>query len=633
MADGIERINELLAAAKVAREEAEKELSETQAKIDKIDGISLDVDLSMPKTDAKLEEAKANYERMLEFKSKAQALVGATDVLIDGIAGISQLEKYAVKALAEIHELDQQQKFQEAFAANEELEEKARAFQPGVDLIIRKHLLEIVAWNRCALWNHLADMNVANGAYSLSPENFKQYVDAVAMLPMGFHTEESRFAHQDKIFGFRCHDRGLTTLNSPRSLEDLNELLLLLDEANKTENHLPATLERIAYLHGVACEEYNRLADQFFDLDRNFDRALELYRLRGYFEEEEIVHDDYRLAKDETDFRLRFLDKEALRLTDAEFSVAVYAYADSVQSDEEIEFEILRRYALINGISSDKVAFLVSAVNRLSFELETIFLGTTLERGLVPERQEPILKNLLARKDKVLNLEKSAKALLNCKTLLDEPLRQPFERMLEDLLRSPHARKVVTKSARPEAHALIGEDLENFRHPWGKAAKNPVIKSWDFFNKAMFVAFAVVLPAVLLAGGFGVIYALLRENSFVAYYLLAPLVLALLLVHLLIVGRFGIDERGSAIYRRTLGLIALACAIFSLVFFIVPGPLAPVKPLAFTSIIFAGVAGMWGFFAYADKKKKITAFIYVPLLLVVIATVVMMIIAMINGTV
>ena len=633
MADSVERINELLAEAKAAREVAEKDLAETQAKVDMIENISIDADLSLPKANEKLEAAKANYEKIKEFKAKAQGLINATDLIIEGIAGISDLRKFAVHALYEISELDKNQKFEEAFAKNDELEEKARSFQSEVDLIIRRHLLEITAWNRCALWNHLADVNVANGTYSLSQEEFQKYVDAVASLPMGFHTEESRAAHQDKIFGFRCYDRGLTTLNSPRSLEDLQALLALLDEANQVEKHLPATLERIAYLHGVACEEYNRLADQFFDLDRNFDRALDLFRLRGYFEEDEIVHDDYRLAKDETDFRLRFLDKEALRMTDSEFSVAVYAYADSIQNEEETEFEILCRYALINGISDDKVAFLASAVNRLSFQVETIFLGTVLERGLAPERQEPILNNLIARKDKTLDLEKSAKALLNCKTMLDEPLRPAFEKMLQDLLRSPHARKVVTKSVRPEAHALIGEDLENFNRPWGKAIKNPVIKSWDFFNKAMFVAFAVVLPAIILAAGFAVIYALLRNDAYVGYYLLAPLGLALILVHLLIVGRFGIDERGSAVYRRTLGLVALACAIFSLVYFVLPGTLAPVRPFAFMALIFAGVAGLWGFFAYADKKKKITAFIYVPLLLITIASVIMMVVGMINGTV
>ncbi len=633
MADSVERINELLAEAKKAREEAEKELAQTQAKVDEIDNIRIEADLSLPKAGQKLEEAKENYAKMKEFKAKAKSLQEATELLIEGVADIDELRKFAVRSLQEISLLDKNGRFPEAFAKVDELEEKARSLDNGLEMIIRKHILEITAWTRCALWDHMADANIAEGKYSLPKEEFDKYIEAVAMLPMGFHTQESLDAHKDKIFGFRCHDRGLTTLNSPRSMDDLKALLALLDEGVKTEKHLPATLERIAYLHGVACEEYNRLADQFFDLDRNYDRAHELFLLRGYFEESEIVHDDYRLAKDETDFRLRFLDKEALRMSDAEFSVAVYAYADSIQKEDELEFEILCRYALLNGISDDKVAFLVAAANRLSFQLETIFLGTVLERGLSPERQKLILANLIARKDKVLDLEKSAKALLNCKTMLDEPLRPSFERMLKDLLRSPHARKVVTKSARPEVHALIGEDLENFNRPWGKAVKNPVIKSWDFFNKAMYVTFAIVFPAIILAVGLVIIYILLRENAFVSYFMLIPLILALLQVHLLVTARFGVDEHGSAIYRRILGLIALVAGIFSLVYFIIPQTLATVKPFAFMAVIFASIAGLWGFFAYADKKKKLTAFIYVPLMLCIIGSVIMMVVAMINGTV
>ena len=633
MADSVQRINELLEQAKKDREAAAKELAETQAKIDLIDSIKIEPDFSLSKTTSKLELAKENYAKMKEFKAKAQALAGAPDILIQAIGDINELRKYSIEALRLIADLDKKQKFVEALAKNDELEQKALACHDEVDLIIRKHVIEITAWTRCALLNHWADCNIAEGKYSLTPENYEKYANAIENLPLGFHTQESLDAHKDKLLGFRCHDRGLTTLNSPRSLEDLKALLALLDEANQTEKHLPATTVRIAYLHGVACEEFNRLADQFFDLDRDYDKALELFQLRGYFEAEEIVHDDYRLAKDETDFRLRFLDKEALRMSDAEFSVAVYAYADSIQKEDELEFSILCRYALLNGISDDKVAFLIAAINRLSFQLGVIFLGTTLECGLVPERQKAILANLVAHKnkEKVLDLEKSAKALLNCKTMLDEPLQGDFAKLLEDLLRSPHARKVVTKSARPEVHALIGEDLENFNRPWGRPIKDPGIRAWDYFDKAMFVLFAAVLPALLIAGAFAALYLLLQTNEYVGYFLLGPLVLELVHIHLLVVGRFGVDERGSAIYRRILGLVALGCAAFALVFFITPQSLMALKPFAFMTMVFAGVAGLWGIFAYKDKKKKATAFIYVPLMLCTIAAVIMMIVDMING--
>ena len=633
MPDSIDQITYLLSEAKKARAEAEKELAETQAKLDQINDIQIRPDASFSKTSEALAAGKENFAAIREYKEKAKNLSKALDLLIESMANIDGLRKKAVFAIKKIHALVGLKRYEEAMAANDQLEADTLSFESEIDLVVKKHILEIVAWNRCSIWNFIADINVAKGVPSLPPEQFEKFAASVEALPLGFHTEEAKKAQEDKLLGFRCYDRGLITLNAERSLEDLKALLALLDETAKTEDHLLPTKERIAFLHGVACEEYNRLAEQFFDLDRNYDRAHELFLLRGYFEIEEITHDDYRLAKDETDFRLRFLDKEALREDDSEFSVSVYAYADSIRNEDELEFEILTRYALLNGLSEEKVTFLYSAANRLNFEQEVLFLGDLLERGLIPERHAGFFHGILAKKHKTLDLEKCAKALLNCKTMLDEPLRPAFEELLKDLLRSPHARKVLTKSARPEAHALIGEDLENFNRPWGRPVKNPVIKSWDFFNKVMFVTFAIILPASVLLAAFIILIALLREDPFVQYYLLAPLFAALFFVHVHIVARFGIDERGSAVYRRTLGLVCLGAAILSLVFYILPGTLVALKPVALTALIFGGAGGLWGFFVYKDKKKLLTALIYVPLMLCVIAAIIMMVVAMSNGAV
>ena len=633
MPDSIEQITELLLEAKKNRAAAEEELAQTEAKYGEINAIQLSAEDALAKTSESLNKTKENLEAMREYRQKAEKLSAATNVLVEGMTSLDQFRQMTVLSLRKINALVELKEYDEAFKTNDELEAKAIEFEKDIDLVVRGHVLEITAWNRCGLYNHIAEVNVANGVHALSAEDLEKYTAAVEALPLGFHTEEAKKAQQDKLFGFRCYDRGLTALESPRTLEDLKALLALLDEAAQTEEHLLPTRERIAYLHGVACEEYNTLAGQFFDIDRNYEKSLELFQVRGYFEAEEITHDDFRLATDETDFRLRFLDKEALKMDESEFSVAVYAYADSIQKDDELEFEILRRYALLNGLSDEKLSFLVAAVNRLNFEGQILFLGSVLERGLIKERHAAFFHNIEKVKKKNLDLEKCAKALFNCKTLLEESLRKPFEYLLDDLLRSPHARKVVTKSARPEMHALRGEDPNAFKRPLGKIIKKTGVNSWDFFAKMVYVTFALVLPAAILVSATIIMCTAMRGEPFITYYLLAPLGLGLVLGHIHIVLRFGVDERGSAIYRRILGLLCLASAIFALCFYSMPQYMGAVKPFALTALIFGGVGGLWGFFAYKDKKKLLTGLIYVPLMLCVIAAIIMMVVAMINGAV
>jgi uncharacterized membrane protein len=54
-------------------------------------------------------------------------------------------------------------------------------------------------------------------------------------------------------------------------------------------------------------------------------------------------------------------------------------------------------------------------------------------------------------------------------------------------------------------------------------------------------------------------------------------------------------------------------------------------PVGIGLFIAAAFEGLWGFFLYKDYKKKVSMFIYIPLLLVLIAGIVFMILGMMNG--
>lgn len=633
MPESIEQTQELLLEAKRKTAEARKELEAVEAQVQEIDSIHLNVDVDFPKTSETLAQIEGNVSRIAEFKEAVAKILPSIDGVKKGIEEINLLERKFEAYLKEIFFLDGHKRYEDGLVRVDELEELAKSVDFGDQLNVQKTVLELSAWERCCLYAHLGEHNVRQGERPMSDEQLDLFAAKVEELPIGIHKAEQIDIFRDKILGFRCVIRAKDSLANGRSFDSLNASIALIQDALKHRDNLSQfTAERLNYLVSVTIDEYNYLCVDAFDVRRVYEDAEALFNLRGYFELEKIVHVDYREATDSHDFKLRFLKAEALRMDDEAFSIAVYAYADSIRSQDEFEFEVLTQYLALPGLTTEKVGYLIAAINRMSFELMVLLLGAALSLGIEPERQKAVLDNIYAKKEKRLNLDNSAKALQNCVNLLDPELRNGFISLEKSLLRSPRAHKICVKSANPDIHVLYGEDKENFRRPLGKAFGKNEVKPWDYTLKALYFGFALVLPLILCGALFGFFMAMFSNTKYGPYLMAVPFVLALLDLHFFICVRFGRDERGSAIYRRMLGLDALIKAVLCLLYFILPSTFAFLAPVGIGLFIASAIEGLWGFFLYKDKKKAVCVPIYVVLLLVELAGLVFLILGLMNGT-
>ena len=634
MSESVAKTQELLLDAKKQTLESRLALEETEAKLARIDAIHLGVDVSFPKTSEVINGIEANVAKMKDQREELGKLVGNIASIRRGINDMYALEERFEAYIKEIHYLDRDHRYVEGIQRVEELLALSRSLDYGEPLAMQNAVEEIAAWSRCCLYEHMGEFNITQGESPLSEEELDRFAAFVEELPTRIHDASQLEIFRDKIRGFRCVNQAKKALAMGRSLASVQDSLALIDEVEKFRSTFSKfTSERLSYLRSVVLDEYNYLIVDAFDARRDYQDAEALFQIRGDFEKESIVHPDYRDAEDVHDFKLRFLKAEAVRMDEEAFSIAVYAYADSTRGKEEFEFEVLAHYLTLDTLSAEKKSFLLSAINRMSFELQIELLSLALTLGIQTEEQTAVLDGALACKDKRYDLENGAKALRICCEKLDESLQKRFRILLKNLLRSPKAHRVGSKSSNPDVHALYGEDPDNFRHPLGKPAPNTIVKPWDFSLKGIFFGFTLILPLILCGAGFGVLFALFGNNPIGRYLLVAPFVVALLVLHIFICLRYGRDERGSAIYRRFLGIDAIINSAISLVYFIAPTQLAFFAPVGITLLIVAGTQCLWGFFLFKDKNKGWSFGIYVPLLLCEIASLIFLILGLMNGTI
>ncbi len=632
MSESIEKTQELLLAAKRKTDEARKELENTEAQIAEIDAIHLSVDVSFPKTTEVLNQIENNVGRINEHKATVKKLLDSMALVRKGIDDINALEKNFELFLKEIFFLDGNKRYEEALVRVDELEALANSVDFGEQLNVQRTLLEISAWTRCCLYDHMGDHNIREGVTPFTQEQLDDFTARLDTLPTRIHTPEQIEIFRDKIRGFRCVMRAKEALAAGHSYESLQQSLALIEEiAAFRASFSRFTLERFNYLKNVTTDEYNYLCVDAFDVRRVYEDAEALFDLRGYFDTDKILHDDFRKATDTRDFKIRFLKAEALRMDDEAFSIAVFAYADSIRTADEFEFEILAQYMTMENLSDTKVSFLLAAVTRMNIELLILFLAYALTLGIEVKRQSAILDGIYGKKEKAIYLDNCAKSLQTCIELLDESLQKRFGIFVKSMLRSPRAHKICVKSANPDLHVLYGEDREDFRRPVGKPFSKSQVKPWDIALKGLYYAFALILPLLLCGALFGFLFQFMPRTQYGPYLLGVPFVLIMLVMHLFICVRFGRDERGSAVFRRVVGIDSLLKAALCLVYFILPTTLSWLAPVGLGLFISTFIEGIWGFFLYKDNKKKIGLFIYVPLLLVLIAGVVFMILGMMNG--
>ena len=630
--------NEELFALKMQLEEAKKAtaaadavLSETKAQVAKIEAIEVEADTSLPLTSDILSQIEDKKNDILGAANELENLYSSAMAVKRGLSDIAEFQAEAASILREIRILDHRGQYEDAFAILEAIKQPIPLLDYGMDLGVQKTALAIYGWEKAVLYAHKGEANIHAGLPALSHDEVMDYAEIASNLDESLRSERAKNYHIDKANGFAFLMYAEEEAQKPHDKQSYAALLEHVQEMELLEDHMSyVTQDRANKLRRAFIDEYNELSYRAFEEKRDFDESLYFFREKGPMEKEKIQHIAFREAVDERQFKLFFLESEALKSTAEQFRIDVRALITDVKDKNDFSAAVLAHYFALRSLDDEKKQILTVELDTMPFDGRVIVIGKAYALGLDEARQSAGLEIIAAAKKKNGDLEQMAEFLLLIRDKLEGDRRKRMEHIITDVIRSPHAKKVCVKSTESALHVLIKEDPENFPKPLGKPIKNKKIKSWDPINKVIYIGLALVAP-ILIAILLGIFAHSAQSDAKGRLLLAVPFTLALLTVDLAVATRYGRDERGSEVFRRVLGADALWKSVLAMIFFISPSLMPWLHPFCYALALCAGIEALWGVLFYKDRHKISGFLCYLPVLLTEIVSVIMIIVDLMNG--
>ncbi len=595
---------------------------------------SISPQTNFPKAEALLFEIRKQSEEMDKLKEEAQKISSVTGeaFVFESFDAFARLWE---EALSSISSLAKQGNFEEAFSELDSISNATVDFPKDDSFSSEKEAQLIAKSLRC----RLEAMRIARqkDLESVWNESYitSHYYSCLA-LPTALEGEQGKDRIIDEARGFiyayfadicerQKEDYKIFTAGLPHWKMALSEKAV----SKKTEE----AKERFAKSFSLC---YNAQIEKAFSIEHDYERALELFRFRSLFKKEELSLAPYRYAYDENEFRLYFSESEALGKDNNGFPPFIAELISKVKTPDDFEFQVLSHLLALPGITKDRFEIMVSAIKPLNFELKIQLLSSSLSLGLAPLRAQGLLRSIERTHPKTLDLEALAKPLLFIKEHLNDALLARFLPLLDDILRSPKAHKVIVKSNSLALHALAGESQEMPRLAIGKAMKNSRVRAWGNGKYLCYLIFGVCLPIFLFvfASVFIYLFPDISANH-ASLYGLIPLFAIYVWVLSILYGWIGFDERGSAVMRKVLLGDALWKAALALLYFITPSVYPALDRIRYTLLGFAFIESFLTFFLLKSRKKRALAdyLLFGANFIISMAALAYMILDMMNGLV
>ena len=566
--------------------------------------LAINPDTDFPKTSALLFALSRQNEEIATLKEETKRISSLTggDFVLESFHGFA---KRWEEALSSISSFAKEGNFEEAFHELDSIVKVSLDFPSDHPFASVKETQLIAKSLRCRLEAMQISQQGNAGELWNEPRIAGHYYSCLA-LPTDLEGEQGKNRMIDEARGFvyayfaeACEKQKEDFKTFTAGLPHWKMAFLETPISKKTQE----AKERFAKSFPLC---YNAQIEKAFSVDHDCERALELFRFRSFFKKEDLSLAPYRYAYDENEFRLYFSESEALGKDSNAFLSFVAELVSKIKTADDFEFRVLSHLLALPGITKDRFEIMLSSIKPLSFELKIQLLSSSLALGMAPLRAQGVLRSIEHTHPKTLDLEALAKPLLFIKEHLNDALLARFLPMLDDLLRSPKAHKVIVKSNSLALHTLAGESQEMPRLPIGKGMKNTRVHAWGSGRFLCYIIFGICMPIFLfaLASVFIYLYTDISANR-ASLYGLIPLAGIYVWVLSILYGWIGFDERGSAVMRKVLLVDALWKAVLALLYFLTPSLYPALDRIRYALLGFVFIESFLAFFLLQPKKNKV----------------------------
>ena len=586
-------------------------------------------EVDLAKTKVRLDALEANLKAIAEKEAKMAGLGLILQNIDKGCQDIAYYAELTAQLLAYIKDLDEKKEYDQAFADVESLRSRFLVLDYGKPLKSQTLVNEILGHEKACLYAHKGENAIAEGKVPLSEEELNAYSELSEKLGTSINGEKSRHYHLDKVIGFRYDEATKRFDENVNSQEDFLNIVAEEGRLNQVGIELSElTQSRKDAFTSLVLKSYNKLASAAFEGD-DYQDALFYYEHREFVDMEAINEESYRLPN-ESEFHFAYLLNACEKKSDDDFYEYTKSLHDALILEDEFTIDLMGHMLASEKISEGHFELLLAELKKTNFEVEVLCFGNAVTHGLSEERQFSLMNILVHEKKQRGDIEKMGKPLYTIRANLAESQAAEFKTLIRDLLRSPHAKRAVSKSGSPYVHALNGEDFDKPVMPLGKREKNTKIKSWDFITKGLYFGLDVFLPIALCIAAYPVLMNIQAPELLKRLINMAPLALGVIIGMLAINARYGMDERGSEVWGRVLGIVGILACGTALAYFIIPAELNFLAPYGYSIL---GLGAMLGIASLLLKQRKTAVRIVLtfPLTAIIVASAVFIVIDLMNG--
>ena len=460
-------------------------------------------------------------------------------------------------------------------------EEQANALFALASSLLNDHPYA-VDWKEMALWNLLQIHCKQVESLPYSSENLESLNTLLSeweALPLGIHDEEAKKEQKEKCF---C-SVALSMLSASAPKEDLERLNAMLALASRYKKEGlkedPQVVLAFKCLQDEATSAFNALCYHAVGPQGTYEEAKPLFALRDQLPLNRIDCPLFSTPKTEEEFQLLYFWDRTEKDDDEFFSSHQEEWKNSLAEEDPFTLKFFAHLLVDSRLLDKKREPIYAFFNETPFQIKVLILDLALSEGNSSPLLRPLFLGLFHDRKKQLDY-------------------------------------------------FLGKGKTRKKPPVGKKVRNSVVSYWSTPAICIFYAFCIVLPCFLFAFSIALLEFNRERIPCEEFYLLIPAGLLLCYVAGVLLAFYGRDERMGWMFSRGFAIDGLWKAILAFLGFLLPQAGLWGSSHRFFLFLLAILDFALSRFAFQEKSKAWRYALFVPFLLIEIASLVLLILVL-----